>query len=56
MNSFWTLVARGALALMILLGAGSVAVFDGVRAQDAARSKKIVFWAGPKEHGAPGRH
>ena len=28
----------------------------GVRAQDAARPKKIMFWAGPKEHGAPGRH
>jgi hypothetical protein len=28
----------------------------GLRAQDAARPKKVVFWAGPKEHGAPGRH
>src|SRR4051812_14070666 len=51
MNSFWKTVARGALALMILLSVAGV-----VRAQDAAKPKKIVFWAGPKEHGAPGRH
>ena len=57
MNSFWKMEARGALALMILLGvAGSTAGLVGVRAQDAARPKKVVFWAGPKEHGAPGRH
>ena len=57
MNSFWKMVARGALALMVLLAvAGSMAGLGGVRAQDAARPKKIVFWAGPKEHGAPGRH
>jgi len=57
MNSFWRKAARGALALTILVGvAGSTARFGGVFAQDAARPKKIVFWAGPKEHGAPGRH
>jgi type 1 glutamine amidotransferase len=57
MNSFWRMVARCALALMILPGiAGSTSGLGGVRAQDAARPKTIVFWAGPKEHGAPGRH
>ena len=57
MNSFWKMEARSALALMILLGvAGTTAGLGGVRAQDAARPKKVVFWAGPKEHGAPGRH
>lgn len=57
MNSFWKMEARGALALMILLGlTGSMAGLGGVRAQEAARPKKVVFWAGPKEHGAPGRH
>ena len=56
MNSFWKMEARGALALMILLGvAGSTAGLGSLRAQDAARPKKVVFWAGPKEHGAPGR-
>jgi type 1 glutamine amidotransferase len=56
MNSFWRKMARGALALMFLLGAGAIAGLAGVRAQDPAPPKKIVFWAGPKEHGAPGRH
>ena len=50
------MVARGALALMFLLSVGSIAGLGGVRAQDAAQPKTIVFWAGPKEHGAPGRH
>jgi len=57
MNNFWKIVPRGALALMVLIGiAGSMTGLGVVRAQDAARPKKIVFWAGPKEHGAPGRH
>src|SRR5436190_1703533 len=57
MNSFWKMAARGALALTILLGiAGWMAGSGGVHAQGAAKPKKIVFWAGPKEHGAPGRH
>ena len=51
------MVARGSLALMIVLGVtGWMSGLGTVRAQDAARPKKIVFWAGPKEHGAPGRH
>ena len=57
MNSFSKTVALGALALIILLGvAGWTAGWRGVRAQEPTRSKKVVFWAGPKEHGAPGRH
>ena len=48
---------KAALALAILLGAaGLIARLDGARAQSPAQVKKIVFWAGPKEHGAPGRH
>lgn len=56
MNYCWKLVARGALALTILTSVGSIAGWDRVLAQDAPRPKTIVFWAGPKEHGAPGRH
>src|SRR4051812_28826363 len=43
---------RSATLGLSALGA-SVAV-PAVRAQGGV--KKIVFWAGPKEHGAPGRH
>ena len=57
MNSFWKTPLRLALALTILLGAaGSMVVSDRAHAQGAGTVKKIVFWAGPKEHGAPGRH
>src|SRR3954470_8982496 len=57
MQCFWKKAARAALALAILLGpAGSMAGFGTARAQSSTTVKKIVFWAGPKEHGAPGRH
>jgi hypothetical protein len=57
MQSFWKMAGHAALAAAILMGAaGSMAGFDGARAQGSAPVKKIVFWAGPKEHGIPGRH
>src|SRR3954468_19370419 len=34
----------------------AILVFGGAAAQDQIKTKKIVFLAGPKEHGAPGRH
>ena len=43
MNSFWKMEARGALALMIFLGVAGSTGLGGVRAQDAARPKKVVF-------------
>src|SRR5665213_103566 len=55
--TLWKSAVRAGLALAMLLGlAGPMAGLDGARAQGAAPVKKIVFWAGPKEHGAPGRH
>jgi len=57
MQSFWKKAGGVTLMLAILLAAvGSIAVLDGARAQGSAQVKKIIFWAGPKEHGAPGRH
>jgi len=57
MRSLWKMAGRTTLAVAILLAAaGSMAGFDGARAQGSAPVKKIVFWAGPKEHGIPGRH
>ena len=47
MNSFWRMVARCALALVILPGiAGSTSGLGGVRAQDAARPKndRVLGW------------
>jgi hypothetical protein len=38
------------------LAAVAVRAADQALAQDTTRIKKIVFLAGPKEHGAPGRH
>ena len=38
----------------LMAAAGSMAGFGGASAQGPV--KKIVFWAGPKEHGIPGRH
>jgi hypothetical protein len=43
---------RSALALLALVGFGAVAT----AAQAQTPPKKILFLAGPKEHGAPGRH
>ena len=40
----------------LMAAAGWSASFGGAWAQGSAPVKKIVFWAGPKEHGAPGRH
>jgi len=57
MQSFWKKAGSVTLAAMILLGAAcSIAGFDRARAQGSVPVKKIVFWAGPKEHGIPGRH
>ena len=34
----------------------TAAFMAGLGSARAQPIKKIVFWAGPKEHGAPGRH
>src|SRR6476661_1098966 len=49
MNTFSRLL-RGAAALAMIAG------FAAGAAQAQAPTKKILFLAGPKEHGAPGRH
>jgi len=57
MLSLSKMAGRVTLAVAILLGAaGSMAGSDSAAAQGSAPVKKIVFWAGPKEHGIPGRH
>ena len=57
MQGFWEKAGGVTLAVAILLGAAcSIAGFDEARAQGSVPVKKIVFWAGPKEHGIPGRH
>src|SRR6478609_269490 len=57
MQSFWKKAGSAILAAAILLGAAcSMAGFETARAQGSVPVKKIVFWAGPKEHGIPGRH
>jgi len=57
MQRFRKMAGGALLAVCILLGgAGSMAGIDRASAQGSAPVKKIVFWAGPKEHGIPGRH
>jgi hypothetical protein len=57
MQSVWKGAGRAILTLAILLGTVvSISGFDCAMAQGSAPVRKIVFWAGPKEHGVPGRH
>src|SRR3569833_4779712 len=57
MQSFWKMTRRVTLAVAVLLGAAALSAdLDSARAQGSAPVKKIVFWAGPKAHGIPGRH
>ena len=56
MNSFWRMVARGALALMVLLGVAGATRDWAASARKTRHSRKDRVLGGPKEHGAPGRH
>jgi type 1 glutamine amidotransferase len=47
---------RRAIAAAVFAALGVIATPDSSHAQAAAAGKKIIFLAGPKEHGAPGRH
>ena len=44
------------IGALVALAAAFVLSAPGAHAQSAGKPKKIVFLAGPKEHGAPGRH
>lgn len=49
---------RSIAVLLTIIGAliGTAAALAAANAPDATRTYKIVFLAGPKQHGAPGRH
>ena len=54
-SRLWS-VRSGSLAALVLPALRSVPFAKQTRRRHSFGPYQIVFWAGPKEHGAPGRH